>query len=220
MNDGYYELISGYRRRAALELIKAEHALVRIFRNLDDGEAYDLAISENQDRDALTDIERADICLRLQKEGRTIDQIAHRMGWKGDAHVFRHLRVAREAPAILREVLQSRRIRLKAAIVFIDDALALSPDQQRDALSILAEREMSAAEFKRHLKRLSGGREERTRNRPDAIRKLKCGGFVLRATRFESADLDNIARSIEVLQSAIKRARALQRSARCSSPRG
>ena len=35
MND-LYKLISGYRRKAALEKLGAEHALVRIFRNLDD----------------------------------------------------------------------------------------------------------------------------------------------------------------------------------------
>src|SRR5687768_10892157 len=46
LGDGCYELISGYRRRAALELLKAQTALVRIYRRLDSEQAYDLAISE------------------------------------------------------------------------------------------------------------------------------------------------------------------------------
>ena len=210
MND-LLKLISGYRRKAALEKLGTEHALVRVFHDLDDEQAYDLAIIENQARDALSDMERATACLNLQKQGRTVDQIAKAMGWKGDSHVFRHLRIAREAPPLLRMELQARRIQLHAAIVFLDEAQGLSEDQQRDALSLFNEQELSAAEFKRHLKRIRGGAAPNARRAAEAIRNLKDGGFVLKTTRIEPKDPDGVGRAIEVLQSALKKARNLKR---------
>ncbi len=206
-----YKLISGYRRKAALERIGAEQALVRIFRNIDDEQAYDLAVSENQARDALTDMERATVCLNLQNQGRTIDQIAKVMGWKADSHVYRHLRIAREAPPLLRMELQARRINLHAAVVFLDDGLQLSDDQQREALSIFNEQELSAAEFRRHLKRIRGNTSVEASRATDAIRDLKDGGFVLKTTRFEPDDPEGVERSIDVLQSALRKARSLKR---------
>ena len=207
---GLLRVIAGCRRKAALDLLKAPTALVRIYRNLDDQQAYDLAISENQDRDALTDMERADICLRLQKEGKTVEQIAMRMGWRGDRTVFRHLRVAREAPAALREALQAGRITMAVAIAFLDRALDLDEAKQRDLLSIAAEREMSAAELARELKRLT--RAPINRDPPEEpIRPLRDGGFVINTTRVEADDPSSILRGIDVLQSALKRARRLKR---------
>jgi ParB/RepB/Spo0J family partition protein len=216
MND-LYKLISGYRRKAALEKIGAEQALVRIFRTIDDEQAYDLAVSENQARDALTDMERATVCLNLQNQGRTIDQIAKAMGWKADSHVYRHLRIAREAPPLLRMELQARRMHLNAAIVFLDEALKLSEDQQRDALSLFNEQELSAGEFRRHLKRIRGNASEASRT-TDAIRDLKDGGFVVKATRFEPDDPEGVERSIDVLQSALKKARSLKRRIDSKAP--
>lgn len=107
--DGY-ELISGYRRRAALELIGATTAYCRVYRELSDSDAYDLAISENQDRGSLTDLERAEICVRLQREGKTSPQIATRTGWTGERQVYNHLRLARDGSKEIRATLQAGRI--------------------------------------------------------------------------------------------------------------
>ena len=89
-----FTLTSGYRRKAALGTLRTATALVRIFK-LDDEAAYDLALSENQHRDALSELERADICLRLSEAGKTQAEIADRMGWSAELHV----RATSESPA-------------------------------------------------------------------------------------------------------------------------
>ena len=207
---GSYALISGYRRRAALELLKAPTALVRIFRRLDPDQAYDLAISENQDRDALTDIERADVCARLQKEGRTVEQIGKRMGWSSESNVFRFLRVARESPPHLREALQHRRITISLAVAFLDYALELPEETQHLALSVAAESELSTAEFTRYLKKAAGVESNGKSEAKDPLRVLKDGGFILTA-KADANDRAGVERTIDVLQTALRKARHLKR---------
>ncbi len=207
--DGTHELISGYCRFAALKLLNAEHAIVRVFRNLTSQEAYELAVSENQDRNNLSELERASICLNLQKSGRTTKQIAEKMEWDGERSVFRYLRVAKEATTPLREALQKRQISMSLATVFLDDAVSLPEEVQRQALAAAAEHEMSAAEFKRYLRRASGSDTALTKPKAP-IRKLKDGGFALN-TRVP-ADPDSIDRSIELLEAALKDARRLKKT--------
>lgn len=137
-----YELVSGYRRRAALEMLGAPSALVRIYHGLDDAAAYDLAISENADRDALTDWERAVACLRLRDAGRTADEIARQFGWGNRRQAEIHVALARDSSPSLRAALQRRVIGLSLAVILLPafrDTAAYPESRQNEILTWVEE---------------------------------------------------------------------------------
>ena len=180
---------------------------MRVYRGLTDEEAYDLAVSENQDRDALTDLERAEICVRLKNAGRSIAEIGQQMGWQGDASVYRHLRVAKEAPPILKEALQERRVTMALATAFLDHAVALTLERQVELLELAAKRGLSVSEFKRLLARETGGAPA---SDSEPVRRLK-HGFAVRGLRVDARDPASIDTAIAVWSAAVKRARRLKR---------
>jgi ParB/RepB/Spo0J family partition protein len=141
--DGHHDMIYGHRRVAAMKQLGLPTVSAKIF-ELDDQEAYLLAVSENQQRGDLTEIERAKICLRLQQEGQTYELIAKHMGWSSEKSVQRYIRLAKEASPPLREALKARRISLRGADVFLRLAKHLPDDRQRELLASEALTEMSA----------------------------------------------------------------------------
>lgn len=211
LSAGFYELISGYRRLTALRKINFDRALVRVF-SLDDKEAYDLALSENQDRDSLTQLELAHVCLNLQRDCLTVEQIARKMGWSASSNVHRYLRVAKQAPAALRAALQARKASLSIACAFLDHCLNLPEQQQEALLEHAASKKLSAAEFGRHVKRLTGGPKAKPEIEP--ISGIgKDGAFKLSALRFDATSVERLDAQIEILRTALKRARTLRRKA-------
>lgn len=205
-----YTLISGYRRKAALERLGAKTALVRIF-HLDDEAAYDLAVSENQHRDALSELERAEVCLRLSEAGRTQIEIAKQMGWSADQHVRRYLRLAREATAPLRDELQKRTISLRAAMVFLNHGLDLPEEQQRVVLEDAALRQISSHELQRELQRLKRAATKRVLPKREPLKTLKNGGFIVRTMRLDADHPSGVYHGIDVLKAALRKARRLEK---------
>lgn len=202
-----FDLLSGLRRKRALETLGWTTALVRVF-HVDDAEAYSLAISENQDRDSLTHLERANIALRLQqKELLTVEQIGRKLGCS-ISHVNRYLRVAKQAPPALKKLLQARQVAMHVASTFLDHQKTLPMELHEKVLVRAAEEKMSAAEFGRLLKRMTGAPKPQREAEP--LRPLKNGAFVLSKLRFDK-DREDLDDNISLLQAALKRARALKR---------
>ena len=71
-----YELISGHRRLSALKSLKKKTVLARVFENLSYEDALNLAITENAQRQNLTPLDKAMLCLHLQEKGRKRKEIA------------------------------------------------------------------------------------------------------------------------------------------------
>lgn len=211
--DGRFELISGYRRMAAVRSLGAPMALARIFEALSDQDAYDLAISENQERENLTDIERAAACLRLQEEGRTHQEIAVRMGWDSERQAGRHLRLAKNASLPLREALQRRLMTMAQAMVFLDAIPETCPvETQKRIIDAAAENEFSARELegfiRRQLKSVAPVVPATVQD--EYIRVLKNGGFHV-AAKFDPRTPEKIDEAINALQDALRRAKIFKR---------
>lgn len=202
------QLLSGYRRFDALRKAGVRSAIVRVYRGLSDEEAYDLAVSENQERDALTDLERAEICVRLKAAGRTVAEIARQMGWRGEASVYRHLRIAKEAPAVLRSALQERRATMALATAFLDHAAGLAEEKQLALLERAHDRELSVSEFKREVAKELGGK---ARPRSGGPIQKSTHGFLVRSVRVDARDVATIDDAIAVWSAAVKKARRLKR---------
>lgn len=220
-----YELISGYRRLAALKMLKAPTAYCRIFREISDNDAYDLAVRENQKRKNMTDLERADICLRYQTQGMTIEQIAKRMDWKGDRAVYHHLRVAKEASEQLRAALQARKLSFKVAVVLVETKTAqLGDPTEREILQTIMENGMSARQARAHVARVAkaisttGPSElaSAPETKPHSIKEYKNGAFMITA-KIDPSDPAEVPEAIAIIEVALKRARQLQKKLRATS---
>lgn len=135
-SSGRYELIAGYRRRTALAAMHAPQAIVRIFEGLSDKDAYELAVSENAERDDLTDWERAQACVKLQSQGRTQEEIATMFHWKDARSVRNFLKVARSAPKAVSNALQAKKLQINHALALT--RLADAPFTEADADRITA----------------------------------------------------------------------------------
>ena len=157
------------------------------------------------------------ICLRLQEQGHTYEVIAKHMGWSSEKSVQRYIRLAREASLPLREALKARRISLRGADVFLRLAKDLADDKQRELLASDALAEMSADELDAYLRRSRSIPRPSLQKSCDTIRSLKNGGFVLKSLRFESDNLDAVRTSIELLKTALQKARRLERTITQSS---
>jgi ParB/RepB/Spo0J family partition protein len=210
-----YELISGYRRLAALRLNHAEAAHCRIFRDLSDSEAYDIAIMENEDRDDFSVLERAQICLQLQSEGKTAEEIAARFRWTNRRNVYHHYRLAKEASPNLREAMQRDALSLHVALAVIDGKAAAFGDAvEREILNTIVESGMSIREARNHIERVrraqeSGAAGSRTRRDP-FLREHKEGAFTI-AARIDPKHPDNLGEAIASVEIALKRMRQLKR---------
>ena len=67
--NGQYTLIAGHRRLAALRLIGSTKARVTVLSGVSDESALSIAAAENIQRDDFSPLDKATLCLRLQKCG-------------------------------------------------------------------------------------------------------------------------------------------------------
>jgi ParB/RepB/Spo0J family partition protein len=214
--DQRYELISGYRRLTALKLIAATTAFCRIFRDISDARAYDIAITENEERNDLSVLERAQICLRLQSEGKTADEIACRFGWTNRRNVYHHYRLAKDASAALREAMQAGGLSLHVALALIDTkAAALGEALEREILRSVVENEMSVREARNHVARVRRARDgdagnDGSSSRPSFIRDHKNGAFTISA-RIDPSQPEALNDAIASVESALKRMKHLRK---------
>jgi ParB family chromosome partitioning protein len=203
-----YELISGYRRFAALQMIGAKTALARVY-ELDDDKAFELALSENRERDALTEIERADAALRLHRSGYTTSDVARHIGCV-DRQASNYLRLAREASPPMREALQKGQLSFRAALELLVSLDGVpSPDHEALIARIVSE-ELSG---KRLTAFLRGHRPSKTDGRSTSqyVRPLPNGGFAIHA-RLDPADPEKMDEVLAAISSAIQASKKLARS--------
>jgi ParB/RepB/Spo0J family partition protein len=209
-----FELISGYRRLTALKQISAAAAFCRIFRGISDQRAYDIAITENEDEDDLSDLERAQICLRLQSEGQTADEIAARFGWSSRRNVYFHYRLANDASPAMRDALQQGGLSLHVALALIDaKAASLGDQKEREILKTVVEHEMSVREAKNHVLRIRRAVEAASgepSTRVGYLRDHKNGAFTISA-RIDPQHPDDLDEAIASVELALKRMKQIKR---------
>src|SRR5690606_776554 len=98
IKDKQYEIVQGERRFRAHQLNGMEEIEVKI-RELNDEDAFHLAVIENIQREQLTPIEEAQAYLKYVEMGYTHEQIAHKVS-KSRTHVTTRLRLLKLLPFI------------------------------------------------------------------------------------------------------------------------
>ncbi|MEQ8983769.1 MAG: ParB N-terminal domain-containing protein [Deltaproteobacteria bacterium] len=217
-DDGRYDLISGYRRSGALRLLNAPTILGRIYRiSLD--EAYALAVSENADRDALTDWERARACRSLADRNVTREAIAKMFSWTDVRQVANYLRLAREAPPLLSKALQTRDLQATHALAMLP--LTQEPFNAEHFEAVLQEavsRQLSVRAIKRlvarEADRLDNAKPPRAPDQPSrlvAVREMKDGGFRVAASFRKEATTEELDAAADDLRSLLRRVNKLRK---------
>jgi ParB family transcriptional regulator, chromosome partitioning protein len=159
LGDGKYELISGYRRFNALEHLGHDTILARVYEDLSEEDAEQLAISENLQRQDLSELENARICLRLQEREVIVAEIARLMG-KKDRTIRLYLAVAK-APETIKTALHEGRISLYIAYELAQLCkrkksayLCRPPERLAALIDAIIEQELSVRQVRDHLERL------------------------------------------------------------------
>jgi ParB family chromosome partitioning protein len=131
-----YELIAGERRWRAAQAAQL-HEIPAIVHNLSDGEALEVALIENLQRQDLTPIEEAEAYQRLIQEfSHTQEALADRLG-KSRSHVTNMLRLL-TLPATVRQAAQSGQLTMghARALVGCDAAEAIADAIRARKLSV------------------------------------------------------------------------------------
>ncbi|MEQ9498154.1 MAG: ParB/RepB/Spo0J family partition protein [Deltaproteobacteria bacterium] len=215
-----FELIAGYRRRAALELIQASTAQVRVF-DVTDEKGLLLAVSENRDRKDITEIERADLTLTLQDQKRlSYEALKKAMHFSSDTHLKRYLRLAREATPLIRDALQQRRLHMSHAMLLLDAVKdGLSASETGVLLEECYVHELSVREFKRRLGQIRAPAREPSKKADLGPFRMSTTGAARLTVRFApSTSVESLDASIQALQEALKVARKYRREAASERP--
>lgn len=215
-----FELIAGYRRFAALTSLGAPTALTRVFRGLTEEQAFALAVSENSERDDLTDWERAKTCLRLREQGTSATDIARLFGWRDERQAQNHIRIASTASPMLRAALQGGGFSMTHALVLTKatEAMELSPEEQGRVVQQAVDRQMSVRDLENMLSRLrrspTGGKPKAS---PEAwtMKELRSGGFSFRG-KADPSNPEALDLLASELRAALKKVTALRRQAAVS----
>ncbi|MEQ9498136.1 MAG: ParB/RepB/Spo0J family partition protein [Deltaproteobacteria bacterium] len=217
-DDGRYDLVSGYRRSEALRLIGAPTILARIYR-MPLEKAYELAVSENAERDALTDWERARACRSLADRDVPREAIAKMFAWTDVRQVANYLRLAREAPPPLVQALQDRSLQATHALALLP--LTEEPFQPEHLKAVLDEavsRQLSVRAIKqlvaRESDRLVNAKPPQQPDQPSrlvAVREMKGGGFRVAASFRNEATVEELEAAADDLRALLRRIKKLRK---------
>jgi ParB family chromosome partitioning protein len=185
LSDDSYELISGYRRLAAIRSVGGETIWVRVFSDLSDEDAERLAISENLQRKDLSDLEQARIYLRLQERGLEVKEIGRLIG-KKERTVHIYLAVAK-APDSIGEALHQGKISLYVAHELVQACknessayVCSQPENLAQAIEHIAEQKLPVRQVKEYLENLAVKDEDDTKRdaeQPSPSKKRERGPF-------------------------------------------
>jgi ParB family chromosome partitioning protein len=173
-DSGGFELISGYRRLEALKRNKADKVQVRNFPNLSDEKAMELAVAENIQREDLTPLEKAFLCEKLFRDGRSRAEIARIVfptatvsGAESERNVQNYLTVARTDERI-KKALQEEKITFSVALLLAEalkgrksEDVFTPPNTLEKVLKEIVKNKLSVREVEEYLRSLKEGKKKR-----------------------------------------------------------
>lgn len=166
-NAGHYELIAGERRWRAVRdyCLKVRTLKAIVLSERDDAKAFRVSFVENEHREDLHPLERAEAMKRLMDDGATQVQIAEMVG-RSATYVSHHLALLTlhpDAKKLLDPAIPERRRLTFSAAVTISRA----PREKQPALAAAAVRkDTRLADVKERVEKLVDARGGRQRGRP------------------------------------------------------
>lgn len=176
-----YQLICGFRRVRSIRALGERKVKAIIIPELSDEQAHRLSVLENEERKSLTDLDRANACKRLKKEGKKQEEIAVIMGCS-QSKVSKYLSLLK-LPGPIMDMLKAEEISTKHALI-LKDAKSLFPGEY--FIKLLAEvstKQLSTRELERKISAV------KNRNKPKPERvlfKKTASGFRLSGITYKS----------------------------------
>lgn len=152
-----YQLICGFRRTRSIQALGGGSVKAIILPEIDDEKAHRLSVLENEERKSLTDLDRANACQRLQKEGHTQEEIGRIMN-RSAMQISRYLSLLTLEPKI-REALRLGRIETGHALEL--RAVAGSKLEVQELIEEIQEQGLSVRDLRRRLKSVATTRQKR-----------------------------------------------------------
>lgn len=146
-----YQLICGFRRARSIKAIGGATVKAIILPDLDDEKAHRLSVLENEERKSLTDLDRANACQRLQKEGKTQEEIARIMGCS-QPQVSRYLRLLTLPEPVFASLKKGKITTAQALALKVTDEL-YSVEYLLEFLHRLEKENLSSRTLERMMKR-------------------------------------------------------------------
>ena len=210
--DTRYQLISGFRRVAALRELGQEKVLARVFQELNDTQAVGLAISENLQREDFSDLEKAMVSQRLKDLGLEIEEIAIAIN-RSVRTVQQYIAVL-HAPQLVKDALHEGKISLsmafelarknvdKSTLSDVIDKVTQEDLSVRALKQTLEDKNRITAKDSRHTQ---AGKEKRGRAGFQPIRLISRDsiGFDL-VVKFRQSRPEDLAPIITALRTALK----------------
>ena len=203
LQDGGYEIVSGYRRVRAIQSLGWEtvKAIVRDDLQNED-KAYRISFLENEKRKSLTGVDKAHAIARLELRGKSPEQIQEIYGIK-ERQYERYKKVG-AFPDILKEAISAGTIQTTHGLL-----LAQAHDNHGSKVNLkalvqqIAEGDLTVRQLARVLNKKKLGRVTK---KARYFEKQKEGGFRLYPMRFDpkSTDEDAKAKMIGVLRDALQ----------------
>jgi len=210
-----YQLICGFRRTRSIKAIGGATVKAVILADLDDEKAHRLSVLENEERKSLSDLDRANACQRLQKEGKTQEEIARIMGCS-QPQVSRYLSLL-SLPAPVFDSLKAGRITTAQALALkVTDEL-YSAEYLREFLHRLEKENLSSRTLERMMKKVKDKARGRKNPPERPYFKRTKQGFRLAGFSFRP---DMPAREKEKAVKALKEALALLEAELKKDPAG
>jgi hypothetical protein len=223
--NGKHEILFGHRRYEAAKSIKAKTILATVREDLDnDDDALKLTVIENIQREDLTHLDKANLCLRLQKEGKSIRDIAKLVfpkqgGQTAERTVQYYLSVAKSHPLII-EALGKKRINFTIARHLAEcvkngkSELKFTSEKLADIIEEIAKKQLSVPECMKLIEQMTSSQEtdgrkkkKRRKSDPAVFIEGKNKNWSLRVNFDENKcdnDINMAVRIKEKLETALK----------------
>jgi|SRR5690554_650557 len=168
-----YQLICGFRRTRSIEAIGGGTVKAVILPEIDDEKAHRLSVLENEERKSLTDLDRANACQRLQKEGKTQEEIARIMGCS-QPQISRYLRLLTLPEPVFASLKKGKITTAQALALKVTDEL-YSAEYLLEFLERLEKENLSSRTLERMMKRAKGKTKSGTKADRPYFKRTKQG---------------------------------------------
>jgi ParB family chromosome partitioning protein len=176
-----YQLICGFRRVRSIRALGDRKVKAIVIPELSDEQAHRLSVLENEERKSLTDLDRANACERLKKEGKKQEEIAVIMGCS-QSKVSKYLSLLKLTGPIF-EALKKSKISTKHALILKETKDIFPGEYLKKLLTEVMEKQLSTRELEQRIKAI----KNRDKPKPERVLfKKTASGFRLSGITYKS----------------------------------
>ena len=196
-----YQVVCGHRRVRALLALGGSTVKAIIRPELSDAEAFKLSFLENEERQNLNDLDRANLVGKLQEQGKTQEEIGAILD-RSARQVRRYAEIL-SFPEAVRKAIAEEKISTGHGLVL---NAALKKGHKLDVKALIEEIHQDNLSVPALRKRLRSLARDRSKRRSERLFQKRGQGFSMQAFTYnpKTADEKDRARMIQALEKALQ----------------